>query len=280
MVSNAKKELVKKLSKAAIDHPVVGVVNVAQLPAQQFQKMRKTLGAKGVTIVVARKKLMIRALEASKQDNILKLVEKMKGIPGLLFSTSNPFVLYAILQKNKSEAPAKAGQISPKEIIVKEGATSFLPGPIISELASVGIKTKVDGGKLAIIADTVVAKEGDEISENLAAMLKRLDITPMEIGLDLVAAWESGFIFNAKDLAIDEEEFNNNIISAHQWAINLAVEIGFPTAETLPISIAKAHREAIAVAVEAAVMNDDTKETILAKAEAQADAVKTEAKIE
>ncbi|MAG60468.1 50S ribosomal protein L10 [archaeon] len=273
MVSSAKKELVASLKQSAIDHSVVGVVNVAQLPAQQFQRMRRTLNSKGVKIVVARKKLMIRALEESKQENILKLVEKMKGIPGLLFSTSNPFVLYAILQKNKSEAPAKAGHIAPKDIIVKEGLTSFLPGPIISELASVGIKTKVDGGKLAIIADTVVAKEGDTISENLAAMLKRLDITPMEIGLDLVAAWEAGFIFNAKDLGIDEEQFAADITAAAQWAVNLAVEVGFPTSETLPLTIQKAQREAVNVAVEAAIMNDATREAILAKAEREAAAV-------
>ena len=252
---------------------MVGVVNVAQLPAQQFQKMRRTLRAKGVSIVVARKKLMVRALEDSGQENIMKLVESMNGIPGLLFSTSNPFVLYAILQKNKSEAPAKAGQVSPKDIVVKEGPTNFAPGPIISELASVGIKTKVDGGKLAIIADTVVAKEGDEITQNLAAMLKRLDISPMEIGLDLVAAWEGGFIFKAKDLAIDEEQFAADITSAAQWAVNLAVEVGFPTKETLPLSIQKAQREAMNVAVEAAILNDDTKEAILAKAEREAVAV-------
>lgn len=273
MVNQAKKELVAKLKQSAIDNPVVGVVNVAQLPAQQFQKMRRTLNAKGVTIVVARKKLMTRALEESKQENILKLVEKMNGIPGLLFSTSNPFVLYAILQKNKSEAPAKAGQVAPKDIVIKEGPTNFAPGPIISELASVGIKTKVDGGKLAIISDTVVAKEGDTISENLASMLKRLDVTPMEIGLDLVAAWEAGFIFNAKDLAIDEEQFASDLTTAAQWAMNLAVEVGFPTSETLPLIIQKSHREAVSVAVEAAILTDDTKEQILAKAEREAVAV-------
>lgn len=273
MVSNVKKELVASLKKSAVDNPVVGVVNVAQLPAQQFQKMRRTLKAKGVSIVVARKKLMIRALEESGQENILKLVEKMNGIPGLLFSTSNPFTLYAILQKNKSEAPAKAGQIAPKDIIVKEGPTNFLPGPIISELASIKVKTKVDAGKLAIIADTVVAKEGDIISDNLASMLKRLDIKPMEIGLDLVAAWEAGFIFNAKDLAIDEVQFAADLTQAAQWAMNLAVEVGFPTAETLPLIIQKAQREAVNVAVEAAILTDDTKEAILAKAEREAVAV-------
>ncbi|MBI2112759.1 50S ribosomal protein L10, partial [Candidatus Woesearchaeota archaeon] len=36
-----------------------------------------------------------------------------------------------MLEKNKSNAPAKPGQVAPKDITVKAGATSFAPGPII-----------------------------------------------------------------------------------------------------------------------------------------------------
>ena len=118
-----------------------------------------------------------------------------------------------------------------------------------------------------------LAKEGATISEKLAAMLKRLDIKPMEIGLDLVAVWEAGFIFNAKDLAIDEEQFAADLTMAAQWAINLAVEVGFPTTETIPLMIQKAQRQAVAVSVESAFLTDATKEAILAKAEREAVAV-------
>src|SRR3989338_9182951 len=206
MVSENKKQLVLAITKKVQDYPIVGVVNMHTLPAQQLQTMRSTLRKKGVDIVMTRKRLLRKALQDSGKSNIGQLVERIKGMPALIFSKDNPFVLYGTIQKNKSEAPAKAGQIAPRDIIVKAGPTSFAPGPIISELAAVGIKTKVDAGKLVIITDTTVAKEGQVISAKLAEVLKRLDIKPMEIGLDLVAVWEDGLVFDAKQLHIDEAE--------------------------------------------------------------------------
>ena len=280
MPSEAKLSLVKSLIKDMKEFPVVAVVDIESLPAQQFQKMRATLRKKDVKIVVARKKLLTLALKEAKKPQMDQLEAKYKRMPALLFAKSNPFALYATIQKNKSDAPAKAGNIAPKDIVIKEGPTNFVPGPIISELAAVGIKTKVDSGKLAIVQDAVVAKEGDEISAALASMLKRLDVKPMEIGLNLVAVWEDGFVFDAKTLAIDEDEFRATIVQAAQWATNLAMETAFPTKETTDLLLQKAFREAKAVALEQNIMNDVTKDEILAKAESQALSVKSEGKIE
>ena len=280
MVSAAKKELVQSLISDMKGYNVVGVVNIEALPAQQFQIMRATLRDKDVKIVVARKKLLTRAIKESGLKDIDQLIAKYKRMPALLFAKSNPFALYSSIQKNKSEAPAKAGQLAPKDIIIKEGPTNFAPGPIISELAAVGIKTKVDAGKLAIVSDATVAKEGDVISENLASMLKRLDVKPMEIGLDLVAVWEEGFVFDAKTLAIDEDEFRQTITQAAQFAFNLSVEVAYPTKDTIELLIQKAARNSKSVAVEGVYLCDETKEAILAKAERQATAVKSEAKLD
>ena len=198
----------------------------------------------------------------------------------LILSKSNPFALSSLIRKNKSEAPAKAGQISPKDIIVRAGATTFAPGPIISEFAAVGIKTKVDAGKLAIIDDVTVVKEGGTISAKLAETLKRLDIKPMEIGLDLVAVWEKGLIFNSKDLYIDEAEYAQNITQAAQWAMNLAVEAAYPTSETVELLLQKAFTDAKGLSIEQNIIADLTAGEILAKAEHQALAVKEAGNIE
>jgi large subunit ribosomal protein L10 len=282
MVNEKKKELVLKTIEAIQKYPIVGVVNMENLPAQQLQKMRAMLRTKGVKIVMLRRKLITLALnEASKagKKNIEQLIEKMKTMPALIFTNDNPFTLYGTIQKNKSEAPAKAGQTLPKDVVVPAGATNFAPGPIISELAAVGIKTKVDNGKLTIIEDTTVAKDGDVVSPKLAETLKRLDIKPMEIGLDLVAVWENGLVFNAKELHIDEAEYIDNLTQAAKWAMNLAMESGYTTKETVELLLQKGHREAKAVAIEAAVINDDTRDDILAKSEREAQSLKTEVKL-
>ncbi len=280
MVSEKKKTLVQSLVQSIKEYPIVGIVNLQSLPAQQLQNMRALLLKGEVKVVMARKKLLALALKESNLPGIAELADKMKGMPALILSKGNPFTLYATIQKNKSEAPAKAGQEAPKDVIVKAGATNFAPGPIISELAAVGIKTKVDNGKLAIIDDVTVAKEGDIISVPLAETLKRLDIKPMEVGLNLIAVWEDGVIFAAKQLHVDEAEYAQNITQAAQWAMNLAVDAAIPNADTVEVLLQKAFRDAKGVAVEQSILNDVTRDDILAKAEAQANSVKDTAGIE
>ncbi|MBS3116516.1 50S ribosomal protein L10 [Candidatus Woesearchaeota archaeon] len=280
MVSSAKQQQVQSLIREIQSNSIVGVANMQHLPAQQLQRMRSMLLREGVKMVMARKRLLHRALTESKKHNIELLIEKLKGMPTLILSNSNPFVLYAMIQKNKSEAPAKPGQTAPKDIIVKGGVTNFAPGPIISELASVGIKTKVEGGKLTIIQDVKVAKEGDVITAKLAETLKRLDIKPMEIGLNLVAVWENGIIFEAKQLHIDEAEYTQNFMQAAQWSFNLAVEIAYPTSDTTELLIQKAFREAKALSLEQNIITDLTAEEILEKVERQALSLKETAGIE
>ena len=208
-----------------------------------------------------------------------QLSAKIKGMPALLFTKENPFALNSLLVKNKSEAPAKAGQAAPRDIVVKAGPTSFVPGPIISELAAVGIKTKVNAGKLEIIQDTTVAKEGEVISAKVAETLKRLDIKPMEVGLNLVAVWEDGLVFNAKQLHIDEKEYSRNITQAAAWAMNLAVEAAYLTSETTELLLQKAFREAKIVGVEYAIVNKETGDEIIARSERQALSLKREANL-
>lgn len=280
MPSEKKIRFVQEFAKQIGEYPVIALVDMQSLPARQLQNMRAQLNKKGILVVMARKRLLEHSLADSKKENITLLIEKMRGMPALLLSRENPFVLYATLQKSKSQAPAKANQIAPKDIIVRSGGTNFAPGPIISELAGVGIKTKVEGGKLTIINDTTVAKEGDLITFKLAEVLKRLDIQPMEIGLNLVAAWDNAIIFSAKQLHIDEAEYCNNIITAFQEAFNLAVEVAYPTADTIEVLLQKAFGDSKALALEQEILTDLTTEDILAKSERQALSLKNTAGLE
>ncbi len=280
MVSEHKKQLVQQLVLDIEQSPIIGVVNLQNLPAQQLQTMRSMLKSKGVKLSMTRKKLLYLALSQGKKKNLDQLSAKIKGMPALLFTKENPFTLNALLVKNKSEAPAKAGQTAPKDIVIKAGPTSFAPGPIISEFASVGIKTKVSAGKLEIIQDVTVAKEGEVISPKVAETLKRLDVKPMEVGLNLVAVWEDGLVFDSKQLHIDEKEYAQNITQAATWALNLAVEAAYPTAETTELLLQKAFREAKAVGVEYAIVTKETSEEIIARSEREALALKREANLE
>ncbi|MBW2998998.1 50S ribosomal protein L10 [Candidatus Woesearchaeota archaeon] len=273
---NAKVEEVKKIKEMILANPIIGIVNMQNLPMAQLQRMRKKL-KDDLTIYMSKKRLIKIALEELKSEKpgIEKLDDLLKGMPALMFTKENPFRLYALLQKSKSKAAAKAGQIAPTDIKVTAGPTPFAPGPIISELGAFGLKTKVSDGKIEITEDKVVVEEGQEITGELASLLMRMGIEPMEIGLDLIGVFEDGSIFGKDVLAIDEEEYFNNFVQAETWAFNLAVEAGILNSKTTELLVQKAYRNTRAVSIEANFLTDDNADEILGKAERQMKSVES-----
>ncbi|MBI5881168.1 50S ribosomal protein L10 [archaeon] len=275
-VPESKKQAVKDIIKLAKEYPIIGAVNMENLPAPQLQKMRSQLRDK-VVIRMTKRRLMKMAIEQAAKDKpgLELILPQLKGMPALLFTRENPFSLYKTLQKSKSNAALKPGQRSPRDIVVPAGPTGFAPGPIIGQLGQAGIAAGIDAGKVVIKKDSKVAKEGDIIKGDLAAILARLNITPVEIGLDLVAAFENGEIFTKDVLSVDKKVYLDNITKGHRWAFNLAMFAGIPNKDTTSHLIAKAFRDAKAIAVSQNIYADRAMPDILAKAHNQMLSVKS-----
>jgi len=269
-VAQYKKDVVKDFAKLIKDYPIIGALNMEGMPTPQLQQMRATLRNTCV-LKMTKRRLMKLAIEIAKKDKpgIEELEKSLRGMPALIFTRENPFKLCKILDKSKSPAPAKAGQIAPKNIVIPAGPTTFAPGPIIGELGALRIKAGVEGGKVTVKEDCVVCKEGEKISAPLAGMLLRFGIQPMEIGLDLVAVYENGLIFKKDVLAIDEVAFMKKLSDAARWAMNLSVEAGYITKDNIEVMIIKSFRDSKAVALEANILADLVVGEILAKAERQ-----------
>ncbi|MCX8146916.1 MAG: 50S ribosomal protein L10 [Candidatus Woesearchaeota archaeon] len=279
-VAPYKKETVERLSKLFREYPIIGVLNVENLPAAQFQKIRAQLRDKA-HITMSKRRLIKIAIDKVKNDvkGIESLVPLMGGMPALIFTKENPFSIYKFVKKNKTSAPAKPGQIAPRDIVVTAGPTPFAPGPVIGELGAIGIKTGVEGGKVVIKQDSVVVRAGSIIKPNVASVLLRLGIEPMEIGLDIVAIYEKGTIYKKDVLDVDEEALIKDLATAYTESFNLAVEAGIFTKDTLEFMIQKASRETKSLALEAGIITEETAAEVLAKAEAQANALKEEIKL-
>lgn len=275
-----KKEVVKKIADLIEKNKIIGVVNLENLPAPQLQNMRSNLRGK-VVLFMAKKRLINLALDLvkDKKKNIINMKDHLRGMPALIFTDENPFSLFKEIKKNKSNAPAKAGQTAPNDIIVPAGKTPFSPGPVIGELGAIGIKSSVQDGKVVITEDSVVCKDGEKITQEVAGLLTRLSIEPMEVGLDLVATYEDGVIYDKKVLDIDEDKFNSDISNACSWAVNLSVEIGYSTKETIGIMLTKAFSEAKSVVMETNFLTDLLAKDIIMKAEKIASSMKSQLKL-
>ncbi len=234
---------VEKLASIISESKMIGLVNVEGVGAKQLQGIRDSLRGSAI-MKMSRNTLMIRALEKSTKKGMKDLIEYVTGPVAFVFSDQDPFVLSKFLSENKAAAPAKGGQISPKDIIILAMNTGVAPGPFISELAGLKIPSRVKGGSIHITADTVAVKAGDVISNAMAMMLSRLGIEPMELQLTLIAAYTDGEVLTADSFVIDLEALFSQVLLGHQYAVNLSVNTGIPTEETMPLIITKASMEA------------------------------------
>jgi len=276
-----KKEVVQQITTLGKSYPIIGIVNMENLPAPQLQTMRAQLRGKFV-MTMTKRRLIKLAFEAAKakKKGIETLEAHLGGMPALIFTKENPFKLSKTLQKSKSPAPAKAGQTAPRDIVVSKGATSFAPGPIIGELAMAGIKSGVEGGKVAIKEDVVVVKSGEKIKPKVAEILIRLGIQPMEVGLDLVAVFENGLVYTRDVLSVDESEYKSRLANASRWAFNLATYISYPTKSTINLLIGKAYNDAKAIGIAQNIFDKGIIDFLLGKAQQQMLSLKTAANIE
>jgi large subunit ribosomal protein L10 len=252
------------------------MADLSDIPAPQLQKMRQSLRG-SAKLKMSRKTLMDLALNDSGKTNVKVLVDHMDGQPALIFTEMNPFKLYKILEGSKTPAPARAGSIAIDDIVVPKGDTGFMPGPILGELQKIGIPAKIEKGKIVITEDKTIVAEGDVISRDVAGMLTRLDIYPMEVGINLKAAYEDETVYTSDVLFIDEDKTISDVQKAYTQALNLSVNAVVFNSVSTPVIISKAAGEALNLAFNAEVLTSKTTDLLLAKAYSQMLAVASEA---
>lgn len=268
---------VARISKLAKEYPVLAVTKLSKVRSAQLMAVRKVLRGQA-EIVVVKNKLGILGLKRSGIKNADELLKHLEGQNALIFTKLDPFKLFLLLEKNRVNLAARAGDIAPANIVVPAGNTGQQAGPVLSEFREAGIKTKIEAGSIQVVEDSVVAKPGVQISPKLASLLSRLGIKPIRAGLAIALALEDGLIYGAEAVAIDLEKYRTNLLEGYASSRGLAIYLGYVTKETGPEVIAKAYREALAVAVEAGEVTMESAPAIFGKAEAEASAVLAKAK--
>lgn len=235
-------DLVKEIKKS---HTVL-IASTKGLPSSQFHEIKKNLRGKA-DIRVAKRSLVLRAIELSARDGIRELENVIVSDFALFFSDIDAFELSGLLAENQSATRARAGDIAPEDINVEPGPTDLPPGPAISELSGVGLKVAVEGGKLAIKLPATIAHAGDTIKENVASVMGKLGITPMKVGFEPVAAYDAHSKKVYVGIKIDKKKTLEELRTSITKALSFAVNRGFPTKETLTYLLAKAGNEEKAI---------------------------------
>jgi large subunit ribosomal protein L10 len=245
MAREEKVKEVEELKKMIDSYPVIGILDMFKLPSRQLQEIQKKIRGKAL-IRMTKKSLLKLAMKNSVKQKMGELEKAIPQHPAIVFTELEPFRFYLTIYKMKSAAAAKDGDIAPNDILVSAGPTSLLPGPAISELTKAGIPAGVEEGKIAVKKDTVVARRGERISKELAAALRKLNIEPIEVGLNIVAIYDRGMIYGKEALDF-VNVFSEKLKEGFSQALNLSVAVSYPTKDNIKFLLAKAFNSAKAL---------------------------------
>ena len=260
---------VEQLTNLLTNNKIIGIVEVGGIPAPQMQHMRSNLHGTA-SIRSAKNSLIFRALDEAekKVKGLASLKESVTGQTAIIATDMNPFKLFSQIKATRTMAPAKGGETVTHDIEVKAGDTPFKPGPIVGELQKAGIPAAIQEGKVVIKSDKVIVPAGEKIPVDVAQMLTRLEIFPIEIGMNLHAVFEEGSIFKPDVLDIDMDKFMLRLQQASSNAFNLAIESAWTNELTIKPLLQKAHHHAFVLAMEQNILTKDTVKNLLSKAHA------------
>ncbi|MCX8193931.1 MAG: 50S ribosomal protein L10 [Candidatus Pacearchaeota archaeon] len=247
-VPEKKKKALEELANLIFNNNTIMIISIANVRSFHFQKFKRMLKNKAIVKVV-KKNLALKALERSKEKKvgIEKLGPYIKSNFALLFSNLDPFEIASILAETKTPSRVKAGQIAPKDIVIEAGPTDFPAGPIISEFSKIKVKAGIEGGKITIKEASTVVKSGEVVSEDVASVLAKLEIMPLSIGLEPIAAYDSKEKKIYSEIKIDKEALLKELKENASLAFAFAIYICYPSNETIKTLIAKSNAQANAI---------------------------------
>lgn len=249
-----KSKEVEEIKTVLKSYNAIGIASLKKVRSSQLQELKKKLGNK-VSMKVFKNNLLKFALDSLDDKNLKKIEDYISGSNIYLFTNLNPFKLALLLEKGKIKTIAKTGDIAAMDITVPEGNTGQPPGPIISLLNSAGLPTRIQSGSVWVSKDTFVANKGDIINERISGVLAKLGIKAVELGLSMRAVLDNGLIIPGDALNIDLDETRNTLITSHNEAFALSLEIAYPTTENTAILLQTAHQKAFLLSLNAAIPN-------------------------
>jgi large subunit ribosomal protein LP0 len=113
----------------------------------------------------------------------------------IVFTSRDLKEILEIITANKVAAPARAGALAPKDVMVPAGNTGMEPGKT-SFFQALGIPTKIARGTIEIVSDVKVVVAGTRVGTSEAALFNMHNISPFTYGTSVSYIFDAGNIFS------------------------------------------------------------------------------------
>jgi len=225
------------------------IVTADNVGSNQMQQIRKAM--RGKAVLLMGKNTMIRKAirdHLEKSPSLEGLFPFVKGNIGFVFTNGDLSEVRNKLTELKVEAAAKAGSISPVDVIVPAGNTGQEPTKT-SFFQALSIPTKINRGTIEIINDIHLLKPGSKVTLSQAALLQMLAIRPFRYGLAVTSVYDNGSVYPSAVLDLTDEDILKKFSQGVSYVAAVSLQIGYPTLVSVPHSVINGFRSLVAVSL-------------------------------
>jgi large subunit ribosomal protein LP0 len=240
-----------KLEAAFAEYKNILIITVDFVGSKQMQTVRQSIRGEGV--VLMGKNTVIRKVireNLEKYPNLAGLLPHIVGNMGFIFTNGDLNAIRKKVIEFKLPASAKAGVVAPMNVEVPAGPTGLDPGQT-SFFQTLNIATKISKGTIEITTSTKVCTAGEKISTSAVALLSKLGIKPFEFGIEIPLVYESGSVYEASVLDLEQSDLVRLFCNAASKLAAISFAIGSVNSTTVPHSVGRAFNLLLALAVAA-----------------------------
>jgi len=250
-----------KITSLFDEYPKAFIVNADNVGSKQMQKIRQALRGKAV-VLMGKNTMMRKAIRGHLESNpgLEKLLPIIKNNVGFVFTKEDLPDIRTILLENKVQAPARAGAVAPLDVKVPAQTTTLGPEKT-SFFQALSIPTKITKGTIEILNEVNLIKEGDKVGSSESTLLNMLNISPFTYGLLIENVYDSGTIFSPSILDITNEDIIARFMSGVRNIAAISLQIGYPTAASVPHSLINGFKKLLAIAVETDIDFEEANQT-------------------
>jgi len=257
----------EKLWDLVEKNPQILIVNADNVGSKQLQDCRKGLRGKGHMLfgknTLIRAGISKRLSEPVEGDDdferrqgkwfampqLERLQSLCRGNVGFIFCNGNINEVAEVISQHKRPAAARSGVLAPRDVTIPAGPTGLDPG-MTSFFQALKIATKIAKNQIEIINEVKIIEEGKKIGNSEVALLKKLNIFPFEYELVVEKIYDDGSVYSPEVLKLTDDDVINNFLRSSENIAGLCLEIGYPTAVSVPHNIIAAFKNMVALTLE------------------------------
>lgn len=237
------------------------VLNIDNVGSRQLQLARIKLRGKATFLMGKNtiiRKVIRDEIENGNRPELEPLLQVIVGNMGFCFTNEDLNEIRASIEEQKVPAAAKTGQFAPADVFIAPGPTPLDPGQT-SFFQAMNIATKISRGAIEIINRVHMIKKDERISASAVALLTKLGLKPFFFGIRVTHVYDNGSFYDAAVLDLSDADLVNKFLYGCSLVASVSLALNYPTAASLPHSIARAFQYCVSVCLETDYIFEEAK---------------------